>query len=320
MKGKIKMKNTLFAIGEALIDFIPDKKGCDFSDVTAFSPKIGGAPANVLGAFSKLGGKTQLITQLGNDPFGHKILKKFSEFNIGTKYISLTSKANTALAFVSLDKSGDRTFSFYRNPSADMLFDGKSLEKEDFSDCYALHFCSVSLGDFPMKEAHKKAIELAKSQNALISFDFNLRFPLWESREALKKAIFEFLPFADFIKVSEEELEFVTGTADIEVGCKKLLEYASLVVCTCGEKGAYAYAKDKKAFAPSQKVTAVDTTGAGDAFCGSFLYNLYKNGFNKENLREISEERLNGFLKASGDYCAKSVQLPGAIESYPDML
>lgn len=314
------MKNTLFAIGEALIDFIPDKKGCDFSEVTAFSPKIGGAPANVLGAFSKLGGKTQLLTQLGNDPFGHKILNKFSDFNIGTKYVELTDKANTALAFVSLDKLGDRTFSFYRNPSADMLYSGENLEKNDFSDCYALHFCSVSLGNFPMKEAHKKAIEFAKSQGSLVSFDFNLRFPLWKNTDELKKAIFEFLPFADIVKVSDEELEFVTGTQDVEKGCEKLLEYAKLVILTCGGNGSYAYTKKNKAFAPSQKVKAVDTTGAGDGFCGSFLFSLYKNNVNKENLEEIKEEKLEEFLTLSNKYCAKSVQIEGAIESYPEEL
>lgn len=313
-------KDTLFAIGEALIDFIPDKKGCDFSQVENFSPKIGGAPANVLGAFSKLGGKSQLITQLGDDPFGHKILDSFKSFNIGTKYVSLTNSANTALAFVSLDKSGDRTFSFYRNPSADMLYTGENLTKNDFSDCYALHFCSVSLGDFPMKDAHKKAVCFAKESGSLISFDFNLRFPLWKNKEDLKKAVLEFLPYADIVKVSEEELEFVTNETDIEKGCEILLNYAKLVICTCGEKGSYAFTKKAKAFSPSLNVEAVDTTGAGDAFCGSFIFNLHKNNITKENIEDLTKEKLEEFLNTSNKYCAKSVQKPGAIESYPEEL
>ena len=130
------MKNTLFAIGEALIDFIPSETGCDFSDVKSFSPKIGGAPANVLGAFAKLGGKTQLITQLGDDPFGDKIVKELAGFNIGLDNVLFTDKANTALAFVSLANDGNRTFSFYRNPSADMLYNAEKIKKEMFEDCY----------------------------------------------------------------------------------------------------------------------------------------------------------------------------------------
>ena len=126
------MKDTLFAIGEALIDFIPDKYGCDFSEVTAFAPKIGGAPTNVLGAFAKLGGKTRLCTQLGNDPFGDKISDALKQYNIGTEFVTRTDAANTALAFVSLSADGARTFSFYRNPSADMLYTAENLKKSDF--------------------------------------------------------------------------------------------------------------------------------------------------------------------------------------------
>ena len=113
------MKNTLFAIGESLIDFIPSESGVAFDEIDAFYPKVGGAPANVLGAFAKLGGKTQMLTQLGDDPFGHKILNALKNWNIGTDYIKLTDEANTALAFVSLLPDGNREFSFYRNPSAE---------------------------------------------------------------------------------------------------------------------------------------------------------------------------------------------------------
>ncbi|MDD6483542.1 MAG: carbohydrate kinase [Clostridiales bacterium] len=314
------MKNTLFAIGEALIDFIPSETGCDFKDVKSFSPKIGGAPANVLGAFAKLGGRTQLITQLGDDPFGDKIVKELAGFNIGLDNVLLTDLANTALAFVSLANDGNRTFSFYRNPSADMLYDAENIREEMFEDCFALHFCSVSLGDFPMKEAHKKAIGLAKTQGAVISFDPNIRFPLWNDTEKLKEAIDEFLTSADIIKISDEEIEFITGTNDIEAGSKMLLENAKIVLCTCGAKGAYALTKNSQVYVPSNKVKAVDTTGAGDAFIGSFLYNLYRNGYERDTLDKIPIEELKQFVKASNDYCTKSVQVQGAIESYPDVI
>ncbi|MDD6565140.1 MAG: carbohydrate kinase [Clostridiales bacterium] len=314
------MKNTLFAIGEALIDFIPSETGCDFGNVKSFSPKVGGAPANVLGAFAKLGGKTQLITQLGNDPFGDKIVNELAGFNIGLDNVLLTDRANTALAFVSLANDGNRTFSFYRNPSADMLYNAENIRGEMFEDCYALHFCSVSLGNFPMKEAHEKAIELAKKQGAIISFDPNIRFPLWNDKRKLKEAIDEFLSSADIIKISDEEIEFITGTNDIEKGSKMLLENAKIVLCTCGAEGAYAFTKNAGVYVPSKKVKAVDTTGAGDAFNGSFLYNLYRNGYERYMLDKISKDELNQFVKASNDYCGKSVQRQGAIESYPDAL
>lgn len=314
------MKNTLFAIGEALIDFIPTKSGCDFDGVKAFMPNVGGAPANVLGAFAKLGGKTQLITQLGDDPFGHKIAKELSEFNIGLDNVLFTDKANTALAFVSLADDGNRTFSFYRNPSADMLYNGENITEETLADCFALHFCSVSLGDFPMKEAHKKVIDLAKKQGSIISFDPNLRFPLWKDKGALKKAVDEFLPLSDIIKISDEEIEFITGTGDIEKGMSALLKNSKMVLYTCGADGAYAFTKNNAVYVPQKKVKATDTTGAGDAFIGSFLYNLYRNGYDKNSLDTISKEALTDFLKASNDYCGKSVQKKGAIISYPEII
>ena len=158
----------LVSIGEALIDFIPSKKGCDFDDVDSFFPAVGGAPANVGAAFSKLGGRSVFLTQLGDDPFGHKIARALDNAGIDTSHISFTDEANTALAFVSLEADGNRTFSFYRKPSADMLYTADKVDKDAFEDAFALHFCSVSLGDFPMKDAHRRAIGYARENNALI--------------------------------------------------------------------------------------------------------------------------------------------------------
>ncbi len=231
-----------------------------------------------------------------------------------------TDKANTALAFVSLNDDGNRTFSFYRNPSADMLYDPSNITDEMFDECYALHFCSVSLGNFPMKEAHKKAIHTAQKKNAIISFDPNLRFPLWNDKYLLKEAVNEFLPASDIVKISDEESSFITETDDIESGCKKLLKNSKIVICTCGSKGAYAFTEKSSVFVPAENVKAVDTTGAGDAFCGSFIYNLYQNGYDRDSLNLITSEELKRFVSASNNYCKKSVQRYGAIESYPNCL
>ena len=319
----IQYKDLLVAIGEALIDFIPDKSGCSFSDVTAFAPKLGGAPANVCGAFSKLGGRSRLLTQLGDDPFGHKILDELAEYGIDTGCISLTDKANTALAFVSLGADGNRTFSFYRKPSADMLYSPESIRSEYFSGAYALHFCSVSLGDFPMREAHLAAITAAKEKGALISFDPNLRFPLWSSREALRQTVTRFIPMANILKISDEELEFITGETDIKKALPKLYSLnplLSLVIFTCGGKGAYAFTGNGSAFSEAHKVNAVDTTGAGDGFIGAFLWKLRQlEIYTPEAIDRMPEEEMKECLDFANEFCARSVQKNGAIDSYPDM-
>ena len=310
-------KDTLIAIGEALIDFIPNETGCDFENVTSFHPKVGGAPANVCGAFSVLGGKSKIITQLGDDPFGRKIEKELKNFGIDTSLISFTDKANTALAFVSLEKNGNRTFSFYRNPSADMLFDKEQITDNMFDDAYALHFCSVSLGDFPMKEAHKAAIEIAAKKDTIISFDPNLRFPLWKSKDELNKTVHEFIPLSDIIKISDEELAFLTGEEEIENALPQLFTgNVKLIIYTCGSKGAYAYTKTQKAFSPCQKVNAIDTTGAGDGFIGSFLFGLKSLEKTKDTLEKITKEELEKMLHFSNQFCGESVQHNGAIDSY----
>lgn len=312
------MNNVLAAIGEALIDFIPDKSGCAFDDVTAFAPKVGGAPANVCAAFSRLGGKSRLLTQLGDDPFGHKIINELNAVGVDTGCVSLTDKANTALAFVSLGENGDRTFSFYRKPSADMLYGAESINEAYFDDVFALHFCSVDIGDFPMKEAHKKAVEIMRKRGGIVSFDPNLRFNLWESREALQSAVREFIPLSDIVKLSEDELEFVTGAKDISMGAHNLFEQGvKLVLYTCGSKGAYAFTRLTHAYAPSYKVEAVDTTGAGDGFTGSFLWTLKYICSGREKLEEISTENLLECLEFANKFCALSVQKKGAIASYP---
>lgn len=310
--------NRLVAIGEALIDFIPNKTGCEFYEVTGFSPKLGGAPANVCGAFSRLGGTSRLITQLGTDPFGVKILRELDEYGIDTSCISTTDRANTALAFVSLAKDGNRTFSFYRNPSADMLFSAEQIEDNWFDDMFALHFCSVSLGNFPMKEAHRKAIEIARQKQKLVSFDPNLRFQLWDDPGSLKKTVWDFIPLSDILKISDEELFFLTDKKNIESALPNLFTHnVKLVLYTCGSGGAYAFTKSNSVFSPAGSVSVKDTTGAGDGFIGSFLWKLYAYGVTAKTLDSMHESTLKECLDFSNAFCAYSVQHYGAIPSYP---
>ena len=310
----------LVAIGEALIDFIPTEKGCSLGEVDTFHPVTGGAPANVCGAYTKLGGVSNMITQLGKDAFGDKIEKDLKYFGINTEHILRTDKANTCLAFVSLMEDGNREFSFYRKPSADMLLQKEDINEKWFEDSCALHFCSVSLGEYPMKYAHKTAIEYAKKAGAMISFDPNIRLPLWDNHEALKNTVLEFLPYADILKISDEELEFITGYKTIEQAKDILFKgNVKLVIFTKGAEGAEVYTKQMKAVSEGKKVKAVDTTGAGDAFIGSFLYQLSADGVTAEKLSELSEQKAIEYMNFSNAYCAYSVQGKGAIASYATM-
>ena len=216
----------------------------------------------------------------------------------------MTDKANTALAFVSLEADGNRTFSFYRKPSADLLYAPEQVDTSLFANAYALHFCSVALVESPMREAHKNAIAAARSAGTIIDFDPNLRFPLWPDRDALRRTVLEFLPLADVVKISDEELEFLTGTSDIEAALPSLfVGHVQLVLYTCGSAGAHAY--------------TVDTTGAGDGFIGSFLWQLHKNGVDRAALPALQADQLNQWLDFSNRFCGYSVQRYGAIDSYP---
>ena len=312
--------STLFSIGEALIDMIPSRVGCSFDEVPSFSPRVGGAPANVCAAFTRLGGKSAFLSQLGDDPFGHKIANELAACGIDLSHLVFTDKANTALAFVSLQEDGNRTFSFYRKPSADLLYAPEQIDPAWFAEAFALHFCSVSLVDSPMRHAHLAAITAAREAGALISFDPNLRFPLWPDKEMLRQTVLQFMPFAHVLKISDEELEFLTGTADIEAALPQLFcGDVQLVLYTCGSKGAYAYTRAAQGFAPCQKVKAVDTTGAGDGFIGSFLWQLARDGVTADKLEKLSKARLGEYLAFSNRFCGISVQSAGAIASYPTL-
>ena len=310
------MKKVI-SIGEALIDFIPNQKGCSLKDVQGFERVAGGAPANVSAVVSKLGGKSSFISKLGKDAFGDYLIEVLEGANVDTSYVLRTNKANTGLAFVSLKEDGNRDFSFYRNPSADMLLEENEIDEKWFSDCHSLHFCSVDLIESPMKYAHKKAIEYSTKNNSIISFDPNVRLPLWESETDCKNAILEFLPFAHVLKISDEELEFITGYSDMEKAKEVLFTgNVKLVLFTKGKDGAEAITKNRTVKIPGNVVNAIDTTGAGDSFIGSFLYSLLNDDVSVSDLENLDEETLRNYLLFSNHYAGYSTTKKGAISSY----
>jgi fructokinase len=313
----LKVKKVL-TIGEALIDFSPASVG-RLSEVSSFTRACGGAPANVAAAVAKLGGRSGVITKLGKDGFGDYIFRTLEEAGVETSSILRTDHAGTSLAFVSLHEDGGREFSFYRNPGADMLYEPNELKSEVFSDLSSLHFCSVDLVECPMKETHRAAISLARERGAIISFDPNIRLPLWKYAEDCIATVREFLPMADVIKLSDEECEMVTGQKDPKGAAETLLKRGcQLVLVSLGSQGALLYtAQGRAVFCPSIPCRAVDTTGAGDAFIGSFLFQLARDGLSVQELASLSEKKMTQYLTFSNAYAAAGVEKYGAIPAYP---
>lgn len=305
----------LLAIGEVLIDFVP---AADEEGQVSYLPVTGGAPANVCAAFSRLGGPASLISQVGQDFFGDQIIRDLKMLGVDTAAVSRTSEAPTSLAFVTADPEGQGDYLFYRNPGADMLLGPDSICESLFEAAFCLHFCSVSLGDFPFRDAHVKAIEIARKAGLLISFDPNLRFPLWEDKEELRSVIRRFLPLADILKIASDELEFITGTKNIQEALPFLFSQGPrLVLYTKGADGAEIHSPQASVFSEIVPVRTLDTTGAGDAFAGSFLYQLAKRQVKREELEALDVRSLQAMLDFSNRYAAATTTRRGAAASYP---
>ena len=309
------------AIGELLIDFVPQQKGCALDEVTHFERVAGGAPANVVAAVARLGGSAAMISQVGEDAFGTHILKVLQGNGVDTAAVFRTGRANTGLAFVSLDATGNREFSFFRNPSADLFLDESQITPDLFTDCAALHFCSVDLVDWPVRQAHRRAIALAREAGAFVSFDPNVRLPLWDTPADCQAAIRAFLPAADLVKLSDDEVEFVTGCADERGAAEQLLAGGcKLVLVTRGAHGSAAYTQTAEAYADTLSVPVTDTTGAGDSFIGSFLYQLTRDGVGADGLSALPQAQLEAYLRFSAQYASLTVQHKGAVMATLDEL
>ena len=269
-------------------------------------------------AYDALIYKEAIVEDQQEEIFDQEVSALFKNNKINTELMFKLDTNNTTFAFVSLMEDGERDFSFYRNPSADMLLNAEEIEEEVFAQGGILHFCSVSLIDAPIKEAHRKAIEFAKRNNCLISFDPNVRLPLWETPEACREAILEFLPFANIVKISDEELEFITGIADETEALNFLLQGdVEVIIYTKGTNGAEFITKERKVFSPSFKVEAQDTTGAGDSFIGSFLYQVAEGDNTLESLVNLPEEKVKEILTFSNATAALTVCKRGAIGALP---
>lgn len=307
----------LCAIGEALIDFVPDVRGVSLKDVQSFHRAAGGAPANVAGAVAKLGGKAKFLTKLGQDAFGDYIVETLREAGIDTSAVVRDDEWETALAFVSLKGDGNREFAFYRKNSADLQYGVDDIPSDILGDCGMVHFCSVDLVESPMKQAHRKLIEMAAERNITVCFDPNLRFSLWEDSDLLKKTVQEFMPLADIVKISDEELEFITGKTDILDALPQLLQgKTKCIVYTMGKDGAMVCTENRTVYAKGYAVKAVDTTGAGDSFIGAFEFCLLKDRVT--DISAVSDSRLKEYLQFANAYAAYTTTKQGALSSMAD--
>lgn len=309
-----KKKFDIVALGELLIDFTPTEKNEE--DIIVFERNPGGAPANVLAMATKLGNTAAFIGKVGNDDFGiylGKILKKCNIADTGLIY-SKTEK--TTLAFVHFDATGDRSFTFYRNPGADIMLSKTEIKKELIDQCAIFHFGSVSMTNEPSRSATVFAATYAQQKDKIVSFDPNYRAPLWDNSKTAKASILSVLPLVDILKISEEKLFLLTEKEDLHLGSTSLAQYGpSIVLVTLGSKGAYFYTSTESGLIPTYNVTTIDTTGAGDAFFGAVLSQISKKS--KSELKNISLAEWKTIVDFANAAGSLTTAKKGAIPALP---
>ena len=284
-------KYDVTALGELLIDFTENGNSEQGNPLMEANP--GGAPCNMLSMIQKLGGTTAFIGKVGKDMFGRQLRQAVESVGIDTRNLMEDEEVHTTLAFVHTFPDGDRDFSFYRNPGADMMLTKEEIQEDLIRNSKVFHFGTLSSTHEGVREATRYAIDVAKEAGCLVSFDPNLRPPLWKTLEDARKEIEYGLSKADILKISDNEVEFLCGTSDYDEGAKMLIEkYNIPFVCvTLGKDGSRAYYKGMRVEVPGfvQKNT-IETTGAGDTFCGCMLHYIIQHGLEdltEENLREL---------------------------------
>ncbi|KAF9619102.1 hypothetical protein IFM89_005116 [Coptis chinensis] len=306
----------VISMGEMLIDFVPNESGVSLAESKGFLKAPGGAPANVACAITKHGGSSAFIGKFGDDEFGHMLVGILKDNNVNSDGVCFDPHARTALAFVTLKKNGEREFMFYRNPSADMLLKESELNFDLIKAAKVFHYGSISLIVEPCRSAHLAAMKAAKEAGSLLSYDPNVREPLWPSADAAREGIKSIWNEADIIKVSDDEVVFLTGgDAEDEENILSNLWFDGLrlLIVTDGERGCRYFTKNFKGRVGGFKVDTVDTTGAGDAFVGALLTSISKD----TSILEKEDKLVAAltFANACGALC--TIQ-KGAIPALPD--
>ncbi|PIN11326.1 Ribokinase [Handroanthus impetiginosus] len=316
-KGRsVEKSHLIVCFGEMLIDFVPTVGGVSLAEAPSFKKAPGGAPANVAVCIAKLGGSAAFIGKVGEDEFGHMLADMLKENKVDNSGVRFDPSARTALAFVTLRADGEREFMFFRNPSADMLLREAELDVNLVKKATIFHYGSISLIEEPCRSTQLAAMDIAKKSGSLLSYDPNLRLPLWPSEDAARKGIMAIWDRADIIKISEEEISFLTegdNPHDDNLVLKKLFHpNLRLLLVSEGKDGCRYYTKQFKGRVSGVKVKSIDTNGAGDAFTGAILCRIASDVTLLQDEKRLREALL--FANACG---ALTVTKNGAIPALP---
>ena len=309
----MEKKYDVTALGELLIDFAMN--GQSEQGNNCFEACPGGAPCNVLAMLGKLGKKTAFIGKVGDDQFGRLLKDTIEEVGIDTTGLRMDQEIPTTLAFVHTFPDGDRDFSFYRKPGADMMLREEEVDYDLIRQAKIFHLGTLSMTDEPVRSATKKALETAKEAGCLISLDPNLRPPLWKSLDEAKAMMEYGFGYCDILKISDNEIQFVSGKEDYDEGIRYLQEkyQIPLIFLTMGKDGSRAYYKDQIVeVKPFIQANTIETTGAGDTFCGCVLHYICEYG-----LMQLKEENLYEMLTYANAAASIITTRKGALRVMP---
>jgi fructokinase len=303
---------AVLSLGELLIDFVPEERGVTLAEARSFVKAPGGAPANVAVGVARLGIASGFIGKVGDDPFGHHLADVLASEGVDIHQLRFDDGARTALAFVSLTREGERDFMFYRHPSADMRHRPDEVDADAIRAARVLHVGSISLISEPAASATRFAVRVAREAGVTVSYDPNLRLPLWPSAEAAADGIRSLLPHADLVKVSDDELVFLTGGDDLAHARSLWRDDWTLLLVTRGAQGVDYLLPDAEGRVAGFAVDTRDTTGAGDAFTAAVLTAVVRD---TAVLRD--RERLEQALLRANAFAALTTTRPGAIPAMP---
>lgn len=301
------------ALGELLVDFTENGLSAQGNPMLEANP--GGAPCNVLSMLQNLDKKTAFIGKVGADSFGQMLIEAVKNQGINIDNLVTDEEVHTTLAFVHTGDDGDRSFSFYRNPGADMMLRWNEINQDIFANTKIFHFGTLSMTEESIEQVTKQAVQMAKTQGALISFDPNLRPLLWKDLEVAKKQMWYGISECDILKISDDEIEFLTGTNDIDQGIERILAKCQpkLVCATMGKLGSKAYYKGKCVFgAPFLQEHTIETTGAGDTFMACVL-----NAVLEHDIEKMSESDLVEMLRFANAASSIITTRKGALKVMP---
>ena len=306
------MKYDVTALGELLIDLTQNGMSEQGNPILEANP--GGAPCNMLALLSKMGNKAAFIGKVGKDGFGEQLTEGLKETGICTEGLLYDENVHTTLAVVHTYADGDRDFSFYRNPGADMMLRPEEVNEQIIRNSKIFHFGSLSMTDEPVRSAHLHALKVAEEAGVLRSYDPNLRPPLWPDLDTAKENILELMGHCDILKISDNEIQWLSGKEDYDEGIAWLRERYDipLIFLTLGKDGSRAYCGDIRTEQPGFKLATIETTGAGDTFFGSVLHHVLTLGW-----RPYTKEELDTMLRFANAAAALVTTRRGALRVMP---